>query len=129
MRGEVSVVERVIADLEDGDERRRVSLIEGDGLTLMEHSSGPVTEVSYGSREHTHKMMFGREACSQALGVPESQVVEALVAMFAAEGEKPFLSDVMDRFDTAGAHYAYVAWSNKGDAAYRRGSSCGGAAL
>ena len=129
MRGEVPVVERVIADLEDGGEYRRVSLIEGEGLTLMEHSKGPVTEASYGSREHTHKMMFDRDACSLALGVPEEQVTEALTAMFAVKGEEPLLSDVMDRFDTAGAHYAYVAWSNKGDAAYRRDLGCGGTAL
>ena len=37
------------------------------------------------------------------------------------------LSDVMDRFDVAGAHYAYVAWSNAGDVALRRDVESGNA--
>ena len=120
MRGEVPVAERVIVDAKDGEENRRVVLIEGADLTLLEHSEGPVTAVAYGSREHTHKMVFGRQTCADALGVSEDQAEDALVALFAEDEEVQGLSDVMDRFDVAGAHYAYVAWSNAGDVALRR---------
>ena len=120
MRGEVPVAERVIVDAKDGEENRRVILIEGEDLTLLEHSEGPVTEVAYGSSKHTHKMIFGRQTCADVLGVHEGQAVDALVALFAEDEETQSLSDVMDRFDVAGAHYAYVAWSSGGDVALRR---------
>lgn len=127
MRGEVPVVERVVVCLTDGDESRSVTLIEGADLTLLEHSEGPVTEVAYGSREHTHKMVFGRKACAEVLDVSEEQAVEALVALFEDGERAQGLSDVMDRFDVAGAHYAYVAWSNAGDVALRRDVESGNA--
>lgn len=120
MRGEVPVAERVIVEVKDGAESRRVVLIEGADLTLLEHSEGPVTEVAYGSREHTHKMIFGRNTCAEVMGVPEDQAADTLVKLFAEDDDVRSLSDVMDRFDVAGAHYAYVAWSSGGDVALRR---------
>jgi hypothetical protein len=50
--------ERLLFESDDGQERRRVTLIEGESIALMERTSGPDTEVAYGVEAHAHKMLF-----------------------------------------------------------------------
>ena len=116
---EVRAKERLLAEVEQEGEVRRVSVIEGEAMTILESSRGPVTELAYGSPSHGHKILCSAAACGLALGVGEAQVVDALARLFAQSDEVPLLSDVMDLFDKAQVHYSYVAWSDEGDAVYR----------
>ena len=115
----VDVREVLLAEVDDGEECRRVTLIEGGSLGLMEQTSGPQTEAAYGSRGHAHKMLFGAEECLHALGATGGSPAEALVSLFSASDEVPLLSDVMDRFDQADVPYAYQSWVDGGDIALR----------
>ena len=116
---------RVLADVEDAGERRRVRLIEGESLALVEESSGPLTQLAYESDMFGHKMLFEGRDAAQALGVDEDRVVGSLVEFFAADEEPPLLSDVMDRFDRTGAPYSYMSWSGDGDSVFRAASASG----
>ena len=127
------VRELVLADLSDGAEARRVSLIEGASWAVVEHTSGVDTEVAYGARTHGHKLMAQVAAFAVALGVSASEdgrmqdgaalcaaVEQALQAFFAVRGgEAALLSDLMDCFDAQGVPYTYTAWTSEGDAVLR----------
>lgn len=111
--------ELVLMDETEEGERRRVSVVEGESLALVECSSGPVTAAAFGTSRFLHKMMCDREAFARVLGVRAADVCAALSGLFAGRGREVFLSDVMDRFDCAGEAYTYVAWDTVGDVAFR----------
>ena len=111
--------ERLLFESDDGQERRRVTLIEGESIALMERTSGPDTEVAYGVEAHAHKMLFGVQECAKALGVHAGDAVEKLIGLFRECGDGLSLGDVMDLFDRNDAQYAYVAWTDGGDIALR----------
>ena len=46
MAAEVRATERILAEVEEQGEVRRVSLIEGESLMVMESSRGPVTQLA-----------------------------------------------------------------------------------
>jgi hypothetical protein len=112
--------ERLLFESDDGQERRRVTLIEGESIALMERTSGPDTEVAYGVEAHAHKMLFKAQECAKALGVHVDEAIEELVSLFDERGEGLSFGDVMDLFDHNDAKYAYVAWTDGGDIALRR---------
>lgn len=115
----VRVAERLLAEVEEEGEARRVSLIEGESLAVLECSHGPVTQAAYGVGGHGHKVMCSPMACGRVFGVAESQACDALARFFGQPDEVPLLSDLMDLFDKAQERYSYVAWTGKGDTAYR----------
>lgn len=121
------MVERVLADVAEGDETRRVLLIGDDDLSVTEVTEGPVTEAAYGSWRHAHKMLGDAGAFARALGSETSDVARALAVFFSTRGEDAsevaLLSDLMDCLDRAGESYTYVAWNAEGDAVRR--VSCG----
>lgn len=119
MAEEMRGTELTLAEIENGAERRMVSLIEGESLALVERSSGPVTKVAYGTSYHGHKILFSAQACAKAFGVNEAHAAEALVRLYDNQHEAPLLSDVMDSFDRAGQSYRYMAWSGTGDVVFR----------
>ena len=103
---------------EDG-EHREVIAIEGASLAVMETSSGPVTELAYGTERHGHKVLCDRASCARALGVPEESLVDALTSFYAKGDDHTHLSDLMDQLDRAGERYTYVAWGGDGTMAVR----------
>ena len=111
--------EHILVEVEDAGEHRCVTMLEGGSIALFEQTSGPVTQVAYGSASHTHKVLVSREACARALGVTGDEVAGALQEFFSGGGEPAQLSDVMDLLDGAGEHYTYASWSSEGDAVYR----------
>ena len=110
---------QTLYEVDEGGEYRRITLSEGSAIAVMESSSGPLTEVAYGSTHHTHKVLCGREAIARALGVAIEEAVEALVRLFGEAGEDPQLSQLMDLLDRAGERYAYMGWTDAGDAVIR----------
>ncbi len=112
-------LELLLSETADGGERRQVTLVEGESLSLVERSSGPVTEVAYGTRSHGHKLMGSAEAFAHVLGVGKGGIADAVASLFPKSGGEVQLSDVMDMFDAKGERYVYVAWSDEGDVAYR----------
>ena len=117
--------EQSVSNTNDRGEMRSVSLLEAEDLAVIERSSGPATEVAYGSAAHGHKMMAGYDAYARVLGVASDEVTAAVERFFAAldgegEAETPMLSDLMDCFDRAGERYAYVAWDEGANVAMRR---------
>jgi hypothetical protein len=120
MSHDLCVRERLLLESDDGQERRRVTLIEGESIALMERTSGLDTEVAYGVEAHAHKMLFGVQECAKALDVRADEALDELARMFDRCGDLLALGDVMDMFDRAGAKYAYAAWTDGGDIALRR---------
>ena len=117
-----SIVEQVLVEAVEGDEARKVTLIEGDSLVVTEVTEGSVTEAAYGTRRHAHKMLGDAGAFARALGSEADAVSVALDAFFAVredDGEAALLSDLMDCLDQAGESYTYVAWNAEGDAVRR----------
>ncbi len=117
-------VEQVIGRVDENGEVRKVSLLEAESLAVIERSAGPVTEVAYGSPSHGHKMLASRSAYARVLGASPEQVVMALGEFFAVPGEGGSgefaqLGSLMDRFDAAGEKYAYIAWDDDSNVAYR----------
>ena len=119
MAAESLAREKVLVEVNDGEESRRVTMLEGESLVLLERTSGPDTEVAYGAWSHTHKMTFSREAGASALGVAADDVERALGELFDPAQGEALLADVMDRFDQSEAKYTYLSWSDDGDIAYR----------
>jgi hypothetical protein len=119
MAAEVRATERILAEVEEQGEVRRVSLIEGESLMVMESSRGPVTQLAYGAARHGHKLMCGAEVCGRVFGVAQAQASDALARFFGQADDVPTLSDLMDLFDKAQERYGYAAWTSEGDALYR----------
>lgn len=114
--------ETVMAESKNGGEWRRVVLVEGPPLELMELSGGPATKARYGSQTHGHKMLVDGTVWARMLGVMEQGVSDATRQLFAdMDDNGPYLSDLMDLFDRRGEHYAYIAWTGSGDVALRGG--------
>lgn len=119
MAEESRLAEHVLAEIENGGERRTVSLVQGESMALVERSSGPQTQVAYGTSYHGHKILCSVEAFSIALGVEEAHVLKALDQLFADASQVPLLSEIMDRLDMTGQSYRYMAWSGVGDVVFR----------
>lgn len=118
------VAERVLMAVDDADETRKVLLVEGDSLAVVEVTEGPITEAAYGMWRHAHKMLGDAGVFARALGSDAGDVADALAAFFSARegtGEEALLSELMDCLDRAGEPYTYVAWGAEGDAVLRVG--------
>ena len=119
MAGDEYANERMLTDVVEAGEHRRLRLVEGESLSLIEESSGPVTRLTYDTDMFGHKMLFDLPDGAKALGVDEQGVVSALAGRFSGGAEAPTLSDIMDLFDRAEAPYSYMSWSGSGDAVFR----------
>lgn len=111
----MQAAERVLVRRDDGCERREVRLIEGVTLDVVEETSGPVTEMAYGSWRHGHKVLVAGEACRAALNKPEGQAGEAVAWFFERNEGDVLLSEFMDVLDEAGQGYVYATWDGDGD--------------
>lgn len=111
--------EALLVQAEDDGELRRVSMLAGESLAVIEKTSGPVTLAAYGSPGHGHKILCDYSSVARALEMSEDEVPDALVRMFGNGRGEVTLSDLMDALDRAGEHYTYTAWSSEGDAVIR----------
>ena len=111
--------EVLLAQAEDNGELRRVSMLVGESLAVIERTSGPVTLVAYGSQDHGHKILCDYDSVARVLQVSADEVPDALVRLFGNGPDEVVLSDLMDMLDRAGERYTYTAWSSEGDAVMR----------
>lgn len=100
---------RLYEERHPSGEARLVEEVESeDEVYIVERTSGPDTEATFGDEVHEKTLRMGEEGAHrlcEALG-GEGALSQALVAAF-ADGGLEWLSDVQDLLDQLGIQYVY----------------------